>query len=342
MIADMIGAMCIKFTEVMEASSSSSVEVIQCMDDPREVQLILVECATDFADINFYFGGDDFALTETELLQPLTDFATTDSQFDPMCIFGMVGADLTDTWVLGDPFLRTFYTAYNVQTQTVGLAKATGSRTGEACAADAALDSSAPSTAVPADDDDDGDDGAGLGVASAPEDASSSGEVEEEETSVVAVGVVAGLGTMALLALGVVVLAVRQRWKRTGGGVYRSAMSQVGGGGGGGGGGFEMSKGMSSSMAARHGGEAVEREEDFLQASPCDSSFRSSSNASAGGARSKRVVRTGQGGDEVAAGGAAAGAGAPGVFGRLLGGAPARAGFAAFEDDADDGDAGVQ
>lgn len=33
------------------------------MDDPREVQLILVECATDFADINFYFGGDDFALT---------------------------------------------------------------------------------------------------------------------------------------------------------------------------------------------------------------------------------------------------------------------------------------
>lgn len=240
--------------------------------------------------------------------------------------------------VLGDPFLRTFYTAYNVQTQTVGIARATGSRTGEACEADAALDSAAPSTAVPADGD---DDNAGLGIASVPEGASSSEVVEEEETSVVTVGVVAGLGTMALLALGVVALAVRQRWKRTGGGVYRSAMSQVGSGGGGGGG-FEMSKGMSSSMAARHGGEAVEREGDFLQASPCDSSFRSSSNASAGGGgRSKRVVRTGQGGDEVAAGGAAAGAGAPGAFGRLLGGAPARAGFAAFED-ADDGDAGVQ
>ncbi|CBJ33882.1 expressed unknown protein [Ectocarpus siliculosus] len=339
MIADMIGAMCIKFTEVMEASSSSSVEVIECMNDPRDVQLILVECATDFDDINFFFGGDDFALTETELLQPLTDFATTDSMFDPMCIFGMIGADMTDTWVLGDPFLRSFYTAYNVQTQTVGIARATGSRTGEACEADAALDSAAPAAAVPADGD---DDGAGLGIASAPE-GSSSSEVVGEETSVVTVGVVAGLGTMALLALGVVALAVRQRWKRTGGGVYRSAMSQVdSGGGGGGGGGFEMSKGMSSSMAARHGGEAVEREEDFLQASPCNSSFRSSSNASAGGGgRSKRVVRTGQGGDEVAAGGAAAGAGAPGVFGRLLGGAPARAGFAAFED-ADDGDAGVQ
>lgn len=235
--------------------------------------------------------------------------------------------------VLGDPFLRTFYTAYNVKTQSVGLARATGSRTGEECAADATLDSSATSTAVPADND---DDGAGLGVASAPEGASSGGveEDEEEATSVVTVGVVAGLGTMALLALGVVALAVRQRWKRTGGGVYRSAMSQVGGGGGGG---FEMSKGMSS-MAARHGGEAVERDEDFLQASPCDSSFRSSSNVSAGGGRSKRVVRTGQGGDEVASGGAA---GPPGVFGRLLGGAPARAGFAAFED-ADDGNAGVQ
>ncbi|CAB1111798.1 unnamed protein product [Ectocarpus sp. CCAP 1310/34] len=336
MIADMIGAMCIKFTEVMEASSSSSADIIECMNDPREVELILVECATDFDDINFFFGGDDFALTETELLQPLTDFASTDSVFDPMCIFGMIGADLTDTWVLGDPFLRTFYTAYNVQTQTVGIARATGSRTGEACEADAALDSGAPSAAVPADGD---DDGAGLGVASAPEGANSS-EVVEGETSVVTVGVVAGLGTMALLGLGVVALAVRQRWKRTGGGVYRSAMSQVGGGGGSGG--FEMSKGMSSSMAARHGEEAVEREEDFLQASPCDSSFRSSSNASAGsGGRSKRVIRTGQGGDEVAAGGTATGAGAPGVFGRLLGGAPARAGFAAFED-ADDGDAGVQ
>lgn len=33
------------------------------MNDPREVQLILVECEAEFEDINFYFGGDDFALT---------------------------------------------------------------------------------------------------------------------------------------------------------------------------------------------------------------------------------------------------------------------------------------
>ena len=38
--------------------------------------------------------------------------------------------------ILGDSFLRTFYTAYDVQEKKVGLAKATVSRTGETCSDD--------------------------------------------------------------------------------------------------------------------------------------------------------------------------------------------------------------
>lgn len=42
---------------------------------------------------------------------------------------------------MGDSFLRTFYTAYNVEDKTVGLAKATALRTGDECANDASISS---------------------------------------------------------------------------------------------------------------------------------------------------------------------------------------------------------
>ena len=44
--------------------------------------------------------------------------------------------------ILGDSFLRTFYTAYNVEDKTVGVAKATALRTGDECAADAPISAS--------------------------------------------------------------------------------------------------------------------------------------------------------------------------------------------------------
>lgn len=47
--------------------------------------------------------------------------------------------------ILGDSFLRSFYAAYNVQDNTVGLAKATAQRTGDACEADAAISATATS-----------------------------------------------------------------------------------------------------------------------------------------------------------------------------------------------------
>lgn len=43
--------------------SWKNVPQIHCLEDARDVDLILMECNSEFDDINFYFGGDDFALT---------------------------------------------------------------------------------------------------------------------------------------------------------------------------------------------------------------------------------------------------------------------------------------
>ncbi|CAN0286520.1 unnamed protein product [Scytosiphon promiscuus] len=57
-LAEQIGAMCLSFGQY-----SSSTEVVDCLNDPSAVELIFMECEADFGDVNFFFGGDDFALT---------------------------------------------------------------------------------------------------------------------------------------------------------------------------------------------------------------------------------------------------------------------------------------
>ncbi|CAM9829823.1 unnamed protein product [Ectocarpus fasciculatus] len=167
-LAEEIGATCVYFTGI----DSSSVETMDCMSSPSEVELILMECDSEFGDINISFGGDDFTLTSNELLQPLTDFVpstVSSSSTEPWCLFGMLGHD-ENMWILGDSFLRTFYTAYNVEDKTVGLARATALRTGDECEADA------PVSATPVDggDGDGGDD---------DDAASDAGEAAEATTS---------------------------------------------------------------------------------------------------------------------------------------------------------------
>lgn len=253
--------------------------------------------------------------------------------------------------IFGDTFLRTFYTAYDVKKQKIGIARATNSRTDGECAADAGISSgsSAPDATPPAAttvsggghdsssrssiDDEFEAAAAGGGSSGDEADEASTGE-EAGGRAAVTVGVGVGLGAMALLACGLSVLAVRERWWSEtrwgaggGGGAYRSGTRQ-----GGGGSSFEMSsagggkKGLFSSMAAAHHGEeaVAESEGDFLQASP----------------------RTGAGDD----GGTGTGSRPPkgaAVFGRLLDGGGRgtsnRAGFAAFENtlsDDDDGEGG--
>lgn len=50
---------------------------IDCVDDARSVELIFLECEADFDDINFDFGGEDFALTvRLTSLQQLVNLAS--------------------------------------------------------------------------------------------------------------------------------------------------------------------------------------------------------------------------------------------------------------------------
>ncbi|CAM9408921.1 unnamed protein product, partial [Hapterophycus canaliculatus] len=140
-LANEIGAMCVAIT----GPDSSQVVAVDCLDDPGAVQIILAQCTADFGDIKFSFGGDDFILTANELLQPLEDFipssilySSTSSVSNPGCLFGMAGHS-DNMWILGDSFLRTFYTAFNVEDKTVGLARATALRTGDECAEDASI-----------------------------------------------------------------------------------------------------------------------------------------------------------------------------------------------------------
>ncbi|CAM9301589.1 unnamed protein product [Pylaiella littoralis] len=158
-LANEIGATCV----YIGGLESSDVEEISCTDDPGLVELILLDCNADFGDVSISFGGDDFTLTAAELLQPLADFVTSDTSLsststDPWCLFGMLGHE-ENMWILGDSFLRSFYAAYNVQDDTIGLAKATAQRTGDACEADAAISATATSGGAGGDDDGD-DDGA--------------------------------------------------------------------------------------------------------------------------------------------------------------------------------------
>ncbi|CAN0571593.1 unnamed protein product, partial [Laminaria digitata] len=36
---------------------------IDCVEDATSIDIIVMDCAAEFDDINFFFGGNDFALT---------------------------------------------------------------------------------------------------------------------------------------------------------------------------------------------------------------------------------------------------------------------------------------
>lgn len=36
---------------------------VDCSQEAADIELIVMDCATTFDNINFYFGGEDFALT---------------------------------------------------------------------------------------------------------------------------------------------------------------------------------------------------------------------------------------------------------------------------------------
>ena len=83
-----------------------------------------VDCATidQQPDLVFKFGGDAYVLKGRDYILKVTSGAQTE------CIVGVIGLDLPpqlgESFILGDSFIKTFYTHFDVGGSRVGFARA--------------------------------------------------------------------------------------------------------------------------------------------------------------------------------------------------------------------------
>jgi len=74
-----------------------------------------VECARvpELPELSFYFGGRAYPLKGSDYV---LDVQGT-------CISAFTGIDLNGLWIIGDAFLRRYYTVYDLDRHAVGFAK---------------------------------------------------------------------------------------------------------------------------------------------------------------------------------------------------------------------------
>ncbi|CAM9567639.1 unnamed protein product [Discosporangium mesarthrocarpum] len=247
-LAYLAGAHCARFDEPASNSASSGVEWLDCRKDAEKVELFVMTCDSQFEDINLSFGGDVFPMSPHQLLIPFSDFAATSSSLDEsaseLCILGVLGHG-NHEWILGDVFLRAFYTAYDIQENKIGLAVSSSQRSTPLCQDDMHLSRLLPSSQgvdegenpmpgpkVPPPVKDSSDDGELGGVAGA----AGSGAGDEEgggwghlSTTLVAIG--AALLTLLLCAAVARCIMVAKRERPAGEGVVgaRHRHSKLGG-----------------------------------------------------------------------------------------------------------------
>ena len=83
-----------------------------------------VDCATldKLPDLTFSFGGDAYVLKPVDYILQVAEGSKT------VCIVGLIGLDLPpqlgEAFILGDSFIKTYYTHFDVANSQVGFAKA--------------------------------------------------------------------------------------------------------------------------------------------------------------------------------------------------------------------------
>lgn len=75
----------------------------------------IIDCDADLPDLNITIGGKDFVLTGKEYIIDVGG----------VCLFGAIGLDTSiRLWILGDVFLRKYYSIHDLDNGRVGLALA--------------------------------------------------------------------------------------------------------------------------------------------------------------------------------------------------------------------------
>ncbi|GMH46902.1 hypothetical protein TrRE_jg12415, partial [Triparma retinervis] len=80
----------------------------------------IVGCNKDIPDVEISIGGKSYTVESQNLV--LAD--------GPICILLMLGMDLSDVglgWILGDVFMRKYYTVFDMDNERIGIALATNS-----------------------------------------------------------------------------------------------------------------------------------------------------------------------------------------------------------------------